>query len=347
MVIAMMGVNDFDLRTSYKTRFISDKPSFLKSLHIYKLFRITQLHITARIKEIMASKQKNMQFIKNKGKYNSINIYPEYIHRLGWTYMDKGKTPEAKLLFKKVIKLKPNDERGYIGLGWAYLHQNNTTEAEKLFEKAIELNQKNEYGYMGLGCIYKAQGRFLKAETAFKNTIEINPNHEHAITQLGKVYAEQRRFNEAEKLFKKALKIAPNNMNAYAGLETVYLNNNNDELFREYMEKSFQMSRGEYAYITITNYLRLQEILKKRQIILVCVQYPMCNIEPLKKIFKDQRKIIFVDNEKIFKDAVKKDGYKTYFKDMIDIEFGHCTDNGNKLLAGNIANCILKKVFKK
>jgi len=57
--------------------------------------------------------------------------------------------------------------------------------------------------------------------------------------------------------------------------------------------------------------------------------------------------LFFVDNEQVFKEAVKKAGYKEYFKDMFAGDFGHCTQKGNELLAQNIADVILKDVFKK
>jgi hypothetical protein len=71
----------------------------------------------------------------------------------------------------------------------------------------------------------------------------------------------------------------------------------------------------------------------------------MRSLEPLKRIFVQDKGIIFVDNEKIFKDAVKKEGYQAYFRDIFAGDFGHCTDKGNQLLAGNIADAILKEVF--
>ena len=73
----------------------------------------------------------------------------------------------------------------------------------------------------------------------------------------------------------------------------------------------------------------------------------MRSIAPLKKIFKEDENIIFVDNERLFKDAVRKDGYNAYFQDMFGGDFGHCTQKGNRLLAQNIANVILKEIFGK
>ena len=74
----------------------------------------------------------------------------------------------------------------------------------------------------------------------------------------------------------------------------------------------------------------------------------MRSIAPLKKIFQgNERGIIFVDNEQVFKDGVKKEGTRAYFRDMFGGDFGHCTEKGNRLLAGNIARAILKEVFNK
>jgi hypothetical protein len=69
------------------------------------------------------------------------------------------------------------------------------------------------------------------------------------------------------------------------------------------------------------------------------------SLEPLKKIFEGQSGIILVDNENIFIKAIQKDGYSAYFTDAFGGDFGHCTEKGNKLLAENIANAILKKLF--
>ncbi len=75
------------------------------------------------------------------------------------------------------------------------------------------------------------------------------------------------------------------------------------------------------------------------------MQYPVRNVEPLKQIFAQDEGVIFVDNESVFKEALKKVSYKEYFKDMFAGDFGHCTDKGNRLLAENIANTIFKRVF--
>jgi hypothetical protein len=119
------------------------------------------------------------------------------------------------------------------------------------------------------------------------------------------------------------------------------------ELAKEYAEEARRLGSVDNTVVTVYNYLKLKEILDRKGIKLVCVQYPMRNVEPLKKIFEKDKGIIFVDNERIFREAVKKGGYKEYFRDMFAGDFGHCTLKGNMLLAQNIADVILKEVFNK
>jgi hypothetical protein len=110
---------------------------------------------------------------------------------------------------------------------------------------------------------------------------------------------------------------------------------------------------GSYAVLpgfpaqTIQNYQTLSRLLRRRNICHVCVQYPMRSIQPLQSMFVKDDNIIFVDNEKTFKSVVKKEGFWAYFIDSFGGDFGHCTEKGNRLLAENITNVILKEVIGK
>ncbi|MEI7752059.1 MAG: hypothetical protein WCJ71_08225, partial [Candidatus Omnitrophota bacterium] len=71
-------------------------------------------------------------------------------------------------------------------------------------------------------------------------------------------------------------------------------------------------------------------------------------LDPLKKTFLgDTEGIVFADNEKAFKNAIKGSSYREYFRDLFGGDFGHCTEKGNRLLAKNIADTILREVFNK
>ena len=100
-----------------------------------------------------------------------------------------------------------------------------------------------------------------------------------------------------------------------------------------------------YSERTKDNYRKLRRMLQERGIAYVCMQYPVRSLRPLREIFGDGNGIIFVDNEEVFKDALRKDGYKALFTDRFAFDFGHCTARGNALLGGNAADAILKAVF--
>jgi len=101
--------------------------------------------------------------------------------------------------------------------------------------------------------------------------------------------------------------------------------------------------------MTIHNYQKLKDILDKRKIKFVCMQYPLRSIVPLKNIFspEERKTIVFVDNEGAFKEALRKTGYSVYFQDVFAGDFGHCTAKGNRLIAENIFQTILSEIFGK
>jgi tetratricopeptide (TPR) repeat protein len=264
---------------------------------------------------------------------------------LGRVYREQGKHSKAEDSFSKAIELNPENDWAYFKLAWIYREQGKLPEAIGFVRKAIELNPENDWAYFELGWIYKIQGKHSEAIGLFKKSIELNPENDCAYTGLGWIYREQGELSEAEDLFRKALEIHPENDWVYGALAILYEDTGQPELATKYAKKANELRLQYYNCVTVDNYRKLKEILDKRVIRLVCVQYPMRNIEPLKNIFKRDEGVVFVDNESIFKQAVQEADYKEYFIDMFAGDFGHCTEKGNRLLAQNIADTILKEVF--
>jgi len=159
------------------------------------------------------------------------------------------------------------------------------------------------------------------------------------------VYRKQGKLSQAEGLFKSATELNPENERLSGAMSSLYEEMGRPELAKEYAEITKKLRLRSYNPGTVHNYRKLKNILDKKGIKLVCVEYPSRNVDPLKKIFGKTKGVIFVDNERIFKAAVKKAGFKEYFKDMFGGDFGHCTQKGNKLLAENIADAILREEF--
>jgi hypothetical protein len=150
-----------------------------------------------------------------------------------------------------------------------------------------------------------------------------------------------------EDLLKKYIKQDPKNEYLYGLLATFYAQTKRPLFAAACYKEASQLRMHYYNPETRDNYLKLKSVLDKRGIKLVCMEYPVRSVKPLKEMFPIRNDIVFIDNEKIFKDALKDNSYEALFKDIFAGDFGHCTEKGNRLLAKNIAEVILKAVFNK
>jgi tetratricopeptide (TPR) repeat protein len=266
---------------------------------------------------------------------------------LAWVYGEQDKFPQAEETFRKAIALDSKDFDLYNKLGWIYGEQGKYSQAEETFKKAIELDPTDYDPYKGLARVYRWQHKFPQAEETLKRAIKVDPKNFHAYGALGWVYGEQGKISQAEEVFEKSIEIDPKNDWAYGALSVLHGETGNHELAKEYDKKATELRLRYYTSETVNSYRRLKEVLDKRGIKLICVQYPMRSVESLKMVFDGEEGVIFVDNEKIFKDAVRKTSYKEYFKDMFGGDFGHCSDEGNELLAKNIADAIVNSLLDK
>jgi tetratricopeptide (TPR) repeat protein len=266
---------------------------------------------------------------------------------LGILYRDQGNYSQAESMFKKAAALYPENNNACIGLGWLYIDPVNYPRTEYVYKKAVEINKKNEKAYLELGSLYQSQGKYLQAEEMYKKAITLNPKNWKAYLELGWFYHDQGKYPLAEEVFKKAIDLDAKNDKPYGAISILYGETGKPECAKEYAQKANRLRAGFYNSVSAGNYRKFKEILDKRGVRLVCAQYPMRSVEPLKKIFEDYKDVFFVDNDISFKEIVKKSGLKEVFLDMFAGDFGHCTAQGNKLIAENIAHVILKEVLGK
>lgn len=274
-----------------------------------------------------------------------LEIHPmddEACVELGKAHRKLQQHQQAEMYLKRAMELNPNNEQLYVELAWFYEDKGLSQKAEECYKKALELNSENDIVWHDLGYLYESQGHAESAEECYKKAIKLKPSWEIC---LGMLYHDQGKLREAEKSYEEALGFGSES--AYRALATLYTEMGYDERAEECYSKINELSSNKYDSIPAENYIRLKNILDRRKVKLVCVQYPMRNVEPLKKIFEEQTNIYFVDNNEIFREALKRECYKEYFRDRFAGDFGHCTSKGNRLLAENIANVILKEIFGK
>lgn len=275
----------------------------------------------------------------------AISINPqneEALVGLGRLYRGQGRLGPAEDVFKKAIALKPRYASAYLGLGRVYRDQGNFIRAEDMFKKAVELDPCDSEPHNGLGWLYIDHGKYAQAEEPFKRAVELNSQNDRVYVGLALVYREQGKYAQAEEAYKRALMLPAASDRVYAGLSLLYDETGRSGIHPEYSKKKDDF----YMPVTRHNYLKLKKILDKRKIRLVCMQYPMRSCAALRKVFEGQDTgIIFIDNENIFKEALKTGKSGEYFADMFAGDFGHCTEKGNKLLAEHIADIISAEGF--
>jgi tetratricopeptide (TPR) repeat protein len=271
------------------------------------------------------------------------------IFQLGCIYEDQEKFNRAETLYKKAVKLGTKKDKAlvYRKLGELCEKEARYTDSEKYFREAILLDPLAKESYERVGLFYRNRGLFSLAEESYKKALQIDPTFYFACRELGTAYRMQRKFKEAEELFNDFIKINPENDRIYQDLIQLYEDMGNCLMSQRYQEMAESLKAQCRSKVTVSNYRKIKEILDNSGIKFVCVQYPMRNINVIKNMFINQDGIFFVDNEKVFRDAVKQGSFGEYFIDKMFIDFGHCTSKGNRLLAENIANVITKEVFNR
>ncbi len=367
-VITMMGENDGGATMAFEDSWKARLNLIITRIRVYKLAKLLWLHMAYKIQEIKHNELEPL----NKDFANMNNIFVKKPDLFMDEHNDNS-TMNSRILYERAILYK--NERNFAD------PEKNLAEAIRILQKAIEIEPDNRGYYIKLADCYVAVGKMKEAEEILKKVIEKYPDNAHALSVLGWCYQAQGRYKESEKILKKAIetdcspasyselintyKEAQDKQNElkelhenimkegiknyfFAGLiATFYMEQRKYKEAKEYYRKANEFRQRYYNQATRYNYQRLKDIAIQRGIRLVCVQHATRNIEPLKRLFASTEGIIFVDNEKVFKDALMRGTYDDYFRDRFAGDFGHCTPKGNRLLAENVANTILKELFQK
>ncbi len=336
MVTAMIGVNEYYVK--YYEDIADTQTFWFKNFKVYRLFKILWMNCV---------KKNYAGALPSAGQEGSVST-PQLVKAGEEGTCVGGLSPfrteeEGRIALAK----DPQDAAAYFRLALFFMQQIKLPEAIEAYKKSIELNPKNEAAYFNLGLCFNNLKNYGLAEGSFNKAAEINPLNAKAFMNMGLCLMYQAKYIQAEKAFLRAIEVEPDNDIVYGALSIIYQDLGNSRLANEYSNKAKKLRLGLYSPAAKINYQKIKIILDKRGIKLVCIQYPMRSIEPLKNIFRGQEGVVFVDNEGVFREALKKTDFKVYFRDMFAGDFGHCTFEGNRLLAENIAKVILKEYFKR
>ena len=256
---------------------------------------------------------------------------------LGNTQRDSGRTDDAISSFRTVLKLKPGDPDAYKSLGEIYTIQKRDSAAFiKLCLELIKRKDASPDACAVLANFAKDIKLLFLSENLFKKALSVSPKDVELNIAMGQFYLNMRNNPQlARQHFLRALETDPSNARARGGLRLAL-----ERLGQRSAPDA--LSRDEMApKILVENYRAVKKLLDARAIPLFAMQYPLRPVAALKDIFDDDGAgVFFVSNEN-FSRLVAQNGYARYFNDMFAGDFGHCSHEGEMLMAENAARAVL------
>ncbi len=346
IIVAMMGINDYDYNNVIvQSEKIGAIYKFTSSLRIYKLFHLINSHlagkaVTGSDNTVFSRGLSKGPVSKNRAVVPLSGEARVYYER-GILYSLRGLYNEALIMYGKAMDENSEFLDTYMQLGWTNLILGQFDVSEKYFRKAVLLDPSNDSVHAALGFSLFRQRKFTEAEGVLRKAIEINCYNDKAYVDLGQCYIYENKYKEAESVFKMAIKANPDCDRAFGALALVYLKEQEYALANKYFNQANRIRLEFFHPETRESFKKLKDIAKENRCILVCVQYPMRNVEALKAMFNSTEGVYFVDNESSFKKRVEQEGYEAYFVDRFAGDFGHCSRKGNDLLAANVGRVIM------
>lgn len=341
MVVVMMGINDFaDDREEFRESFDVKLKDFFSDMRVYKLFKLLKLSIVKKLKMEESKKFTKKQEFMYKRILEDVSEEFGPFYEAGWGLMAEEKFVEAEKLFRKAWQDFPDDVNAYINLALCLNIAGNVVEAETILKQGLVKFPANSNLPYTLGQIYIFHKRWKEAIDVFVQAKSLEPGNNDINMALGWCYLKNGESLKAENLYKNSSSFYKSH-DFYKAMKLYYEIQNDQPLADRYLKESQKAKVGTHNPITKFNYNILKEKVLKSGVKLVCVQYPRREVRILKKLLNNDKNITFIDNESIFDAAVKSEGYDTMFINNFAGDFGHCTPEGNRLLAQNIAEAIL------
>ena len=345
MVITMMGSNDKGINVMYDDSFNVKINLWFQDLRVYKLLRWIKDSWKNRLQNEKEGQKLLEDNVNIAEQHNPVSEKIDEYIRVGRNHLSEGELDKAEELFRKAIAVDKSDYQAYLSLGDLYYFSQNFEKAAEMYEKAIGINPSKKELYPMLGICYGYQFEYDKAEKYLIIAHQHDPNDHYILGELGRSYLRQGKIEEAKATFDKLMEYSvPDFVYRMYTENLIELNYSDKEIQKFYNKRGYTLSlnQGSLSYnLTKYHYQKLYEILKKRDIKYIAMQYPTLGIESLKKLFNYNTEIIFISNEDNFNIALKENAYDDLFIDRMESNWGHATTKGNRLIAENVAEIVL------
>jgi len=126
-----------------------------------------------------------------------------------------GKMEQGMIIYKKSIKIWPNNARARKGLGEAYLKMGNINQSINTFGEIVKSNSLDWRGWAGLGRAQSLAGQNALAIEAFIKALEINSHFAEGHFGIGNIFFKENINIRAEGHLMKTIELDPSIADAY------------------------------------------------------------------------------------------------------------------------------------
>jgi len=278
----------------------------------------------------------------------SVSDDEQLLQLLAAVYIARHLFTNARVILDEALILFPDSSTFLIQYGDLHAARNRDEEAERYYRAALSQQPLNAQVLLAFSKFLYCKERHEEVVALFDGFANDSSNQRRAKEFLVKSLMDLQRYDDAEKVFKELVQGENVNAEHYAGLALVLQLQGKEKDAKRYYAWARKARANFVSRETFENYNYVKEVVLKKGIHLICVQYPMRSVQLLKDlVLPPYDKILFVDNEHTFKNAVKADSYEVYFEDAFGSDFGHCTPTGNQLLAGTIADAIITEYLNR
>ena len=180
-------------------------------------------------------------------------------------------------------------------------------------------------------------------------TIAISPRYlrlyYNVYLNLAEFYLESGAPEKAIELYREAITTHPDAEFFYRGLSGVYDRVGKHELSEEYRARSQELAGTNVLAVTRDSYRRLHAILRQSGVEFAAMQYPLRKLGKLRFLLGDAEDPTYVDNERVFRQALETSSYDELFIDRFAGDFGHCSERGNWLIVENLIATVFRPMF--
>jgi len=333
IAVCMMGINNgFVSFDEIKKK--SNKK--IERFKLYKLYNLLKEHLKASLK------------IKEAYADNSPELNADYAYQL---YFQKKYSASAKIC-EEILETGKNDYNLYSFLAMLYFyHLNRKDSAYEMALNIIKTNkQVSDYWKQiiyEISIQYNIKNRKnIKSAKRFINLLVNDANvlfSEMLYSGIKDYMTPEQKTRFAKKMY-----FYKNALDQYYGAVAVEMMEKKDYEKAEEYFKIAENLRIEHPNRRANEIYKL--IIKKltdNNIKVICMQYPVRSIEPLKQMLEDEEyygRIEFLSNEDNFKNMLKEKQFFEIFSDQFAGDFGHYKKEGGTLIAENLVERLSKLV---